>query len=111
MADSLGVDRFYTWGISGGGPHALACAALLPDRVIAAATLASVAPYDADGLDFLDGMGQDNLDEFGAALEGEPALRPYLAAQTEGILGVDAGEPARCHGEPAATGRQGGVDR
>lgn len=88
LADALGVDRFYTWGVSGGGPHALACAALLGDRVIAAAALASVAPYDADGLAFLDGMGQDNLDEFGAALEGERALRPYLTAQTAGLLDV-----------------------
>lgn len=86
LADAVGVDRFLTWGVSGGGPHALACAALLPDRVIAAATLASVAPYDAEGLDFLDGMGQDNLDEFGRAVEGEVALRPYLGAQTQALL-------------------------
>ncbi len=79
LADSLGVERFSTWGISGGGPHSLACAALLGDRVIAAATIASVAPYDAGELDFLAGMGQDNLDEFGAAVAGEDAaLRPYL---------------------------------
>ena len=56
IVDALGVDRFYTAGISGGGPHALACAALLPDRVIAAASIAGVAPSDADGLDFLAGM-------------------------------------------------------
>jgi pimeloyl-ACP methyl ester carboxylesterase len=78
LADALGVTRFATWGVSGGGPHALACAALLPDRIIAAATLASVAPFAAEGLDWLAGMGQDNLDEFGAAIEGESALRPYL---------------------------------
>ncbi|MEJ7630843.1 MAG: alpha/beta hydrolase [Nocardioidaceae bacterium] len=86
LADSLGADRFLTWGASGGGPHALACAANLPDRVVAAASVASVAPYDAVGLDFLDGMGQDNLDEFGAAALGEQALRPYLSAQTAGLL-------------------------
>ncbi|MDX6297383.1 MAG: hypothetical protein QOI51_1240 [Nocardioidaceae bacterium] len=88
VADFLGVDRFFTWGVSGGGPHALACAALLGDRVIAAAAVASVAPYDANGLDFLGGMGQDNVDEFGAALEGEQALRPYLTAQTAELLEV-----------------------
>ncbi len=88
LADSLGVDRFLTWGVSGGGPHALACAALLQDRVIAAVAVASVAPYDADGLDFLAGMGQDNLDEFGAAVEGEEVLRPYLEAQTAELLGA-----------------------
>ena len=59
IADWLGVERFYTAGRSGGGPHALACAALLPDRVIAAATIAGVAPEDAEGLDWLAGMGQE----------------------------------------------------
>jgi pimeloyl-ACP methyl ester carboxylesterase len=82
IADALGVDRFRTWGVSGGGPHALACAALLPDRVVAAATLASVAPRDAHGLDWLAGMGEDNVDEFGCAADGESALRPYLAGQS-----------------------------
>src|SRR5581483_3132479 len=57
VCDSLGVGRFCVCGISGGGPHALATAALLPDRVAAAASLASVAPFDAEGLDFLAGMG------------------------------------------------------
>lgn len=80
IADALGADTFRTWGASGGGPHALACAALLPDRVIAVATLASVAPFNADGLDWYAGMGQDNLDEFGLAVDGEEALQGYLAA-------------------------------
>jgi len=78
IADALGADRFRTWGGSGGGPHSLACAALLPDRVVAAAVVAGVAPYDADGLEWTAGMGQDNIDEFGAATQGEPTLRPAL---------------------------------
>src|SRR5919201_1547154 len=53
IADALGAERFYVGGWSGGGPHALACAALLPGRVRAVATIGSVAPYDADGLDWL----------------------------------------------------------
>src|SRR5579863_691508 len=64
ICDALAVDRFCVWGISGGGPHALATAALLPDRVAAAAALAPVAPYDAEGLDFYDGMGEQNIEEF-----------------------------------------------
>ncbi len=76
IADALGFERIATWGISGGGPHALACAALLPDRVVAAASLASVAPFDAEGLDPLEGMGEMNVAEFQAVLEGEAALRP-----------------------------------
>lgn len=59
LADALGVDRFATMGASGGGPHALACAALLPERVVAVATLATLAPRDADGLDWYAGMAGD----------------------------------------------------
>lgn len=75
VCDALGIERFCVWGISGGGPHALATAALLPDRVAAAASLASVAPVDADGLDFLDGMGEQNIVSFKAAQAGEDAHR------------------------------------
>jgi pimeloyl-ACP methyl ester carboxylesterase len=56
IADALGLERFAVLGASGGGPHALACAALLPGRVIAAVTLAGIAPFDADGLDWFAGM-------------------------------------------------------
>lgn len=86
IADALGVGEFRTWGVSGGGPHALACAALLPDRVRSAAALASVAPFAAQGLDWYAGMGQDNLDEFEAAAEGEQPLRAYLSAARDGLL-------------------------
>jgi pimeloyl-ACP methyl ester carboxylesterase len=78
IADALGAERFATWGTSGGGPHALACAALLAGRVVAAATLASPAPR-VDGVDFLGGMGSDNVREFEAAFAGEAALRELLA--------------------------------
>ena len=72
MLDTLGADRFATWGHSGGGPHALACAALLPGRCVAAATLASPGPYGAEGLDFLDGMGELNVQEFQQLFERSP---------------------------------------
>ncbi len=78
IADALGIERFLTLGWSGGGPHALACAALLPERVIAAVSLAGVGPFDVDGLDFLDGMGAENIEEFGAAQAGQDELRAYL---------------------------------
>ena len=80
VLDSLGVGTFVTAGWSGGGPHALACAAMLPDRCLAAATIAGVAPYDAGGLDWSAGMGQDNLDEFAAAAAGWHSLERYLDA-------------------------------
>lgn len=78
VADAEGAERFATWGLSGGGPHALACAALLPERVSRAATVAGVAPYTAPDLDWLAGMGEENVIEFGAALRGEAALRELL---------------------------------
>lgn len=87
IVDALGVDRFYTAGISGGGPHALACAALLPGRVIAAASIAGVAPNEAPGLDFLAGMGAENIEEFGAAIAGEEALRPFIEEMAVGLAG------------------------
>jgi pimeloyl-ACP methyl ester carboxylesterase len=71
----LGIDRLATWGISGGGPHVLACAALLPDLVTAAASLASLAPYGAEGLDYFAGMGQDNVDSIRLSLTDEAAAR------------------------------------
>jgi pimeloyl-ACP methyl ester carboxylesterase len=76
LAEALGIDRFVVSGGSGGGPHALACAALLPDRVIRCNAVVSVAPYDAEGLDWLDGMTEGNVIEFEAALQGEDASRP-----------------------------------
>ncbi|MGI8522378.1 MAG: alpha/beta fold hydrolase [Nocardioides sp.] len=78
VADWAGAERFYTWGVSGGGPHALACAALAPDRVIAAASVAGVAPYGLEGLDWTAGMGEENLEEFDKSLVGGEVLRAYL---------------------------------
>ena len=86
VCDVLGVQRFCVWGISGGGPHALAAAALLPDRVIAASALASVAPYDAEGLDFLEGMGEQNVEEFGAIFQGEDVHRASVEKQRHELL-------------------------
>jgi pimeloyl-ACP methyl ester carboxylesterase len=88
VCDALGIERFCVWGISGGGPHALATAALLPGRVVAAAALASVAPYDADGLDFLHGMGEQNVEEFGVIFEGEEAHRASMERQRAELLSV-----------------------
>jgi len=78
IADALGVTTFATAGASGGGPHALACVALRPDRCRAAATVAGVAPYHAPGLDWLDGMGPENVAEFDAATKGIAPLTAFL---------------------------------
>ena len=78
IADALGLEQFATWGLSGGGPHALATAAGLPDRVVAVAAVASIAPPDRPELDLTAGMGEGNIVEFGLAQQGEEALRPAL---------------------------------
>src|SRR5690348_11857080 len=83
VLDALGVGEFVTIGWSGGGPHALACAALLPDRCRAAATIAGVAPSTAEDLDWVAGMGEENVEEFGLAMQGGEALTPFLEQQAQ----------------------------
>ena len=92
VADALGLERFATWGLSGGGPHALACAARSSDRLIAAASLAGVAPWQAPGLDWLEGMGEGNLREFDLVLAGEDALRPALERERDEMLPITSEE-------------------
>jgi len=99
ILDELGADRFLTVGWSGGGPHALACAALLPGRCIAAASLAGVAPYSAAGLDWLDGMAAENIEEFAAATTGEAALTAFLSAQAPGLAAVRGDQIAAALGD------------
>jgi pimeloyl-ACP methyl ester carboxylesterase len=67
LADEFGLDRFAVLGRSGGGPHALACAALLPERVTRAAALVSVAPADAIGLDWFGRMVESNATAYQTA--------------------------------------------
>jgi pimeloyl-ACP methyl ester carboxylesterase len=87
LLDELGVTEFRTLGWSGGGPHALACAALLSDRCLATTVLASLAPYQAGDLDFLAGMEQENIEEWNAAIAGfdelDALLRPFAPAFRE----------------------------
>lgn len=81
VLDALGAGRFVTAGWSGGGPHALACGARMGGRCAAVATIAGVAPYGVDGLDWMAGMGPENLEEFGLAVaRDEPKLRAMLEA-------------------------------
>jgi pimeloyl-ACP methyl ester carboxylesterase len=88
ILDHCGLDAFVTVGWSGGGPHALASAALLSDRCRAVATLAGVAPYDADGLDFLAGMGGENVEEFSVAARSGEELEALLEEWAPGMSGV-----------------------
>lgn len=88
IADALGIARLAVWGMSAGGPHALACAALLPDRVVAAGTLASAAPYGAPGLDYFSGMGKANVDDIQLMLSDEKAALARLPEDRAGILAM-----------------------
>lgn len=85
IAGALGLERLQVVGWSGGGPHALACAALLPGLVRSAATIAGVAPWGSAGLDWLDGMAEENRKEFGAALQGSAALESFLETASQGM--------------------------
>ena len=88
IAHALGIERLLVIGWSGGGPHALACAARLEGLVVSAATLAGVAPWGAEGLDWLAGMGPENVAEFAAALESEAALERYLIPEADALREV-----------------------
>ena len=83
IADALGLGRFAVLGQSGGGPYALACAALLPHRVIGAVSMSGRAPYPADGLDWLAGMRPGSAAELNATLAGRDALMALLASEDD----------------------------
>jgi pimeloyl-ACP methyl ester carboxylesterase len=85
IADALGIQEFCVVGRSGGGPHALACAALLGDRVRRAAVLVGLAPSNAPGLDWFDGMGDGNTDEFSTADSDSSRLAERLRLRSDRI--------------------------
>ena len=88
VADHLGIDEFAVVGRSGGGPHALACAALLPERVTRAAALVSLAPRaGAAGMGplWFEGMTQGNVDEYTQAAVGVSQLAPGLTERARTI--------------------------
>lgn len=78
LADRLGFDRFAVVGGSGGAPHALACGALLGERILRVGALVTPAPSDTEDFDFFEGLAELNVKEFGAALEGRAAIDAYL---------------------------------
>lgn len=92
---SLEIDQVAIWGMSGGSAHALACAALLPDLVVAAAALAGLAPYGADGLDWFGGMGATNADGFRLLLTDKAEGRAMMEKFREQLLAATADDQAK----------------
>ncbi|NYI07465.1 alpha/beta fold hydrolase [Allostreptomyces psammosilenae] len=83
VADALGIERFAVMGHSGGGPHALACGALLPGRVLGVVSVAGLAPYGAEGLDWFAGMADSGVASLRAAAAGRAATERHEAAGAE----------------------------
>ena len=99
ILDAVGADEFVVLGWSGGGPRSLACAALLPDRCRAAATLAGVAPHDAAGLDWFAGMAPENRAEYAAAEAGADAYAAYLETEFLPVMAAGADDVVAAFGE------------
>lgn len=94
VADAVGFERFAVWGGSGGGPHALAVAALLGDRVTRAIAAVCPAPYDALGADWMTGMDPENVKEMSLALEGEARLVPHVEREYAKFVERGAANPS-----------------
>ena len=119
IADALGIDRFAVVGHSGGGPHALACGALLPERVLGVVSVAGMAPFGAEGLDWFAGMSASGAASLRAAVEGRAAKERYEASADEDAdPGFVAADLAALDGEwswfisvvrPAVEGGPGGL--
>jgi len=86
IAEALGHDRIGIWGISGGGPYALGCAALLPEVAVAVAAVASLAPYGVEGFDYFAGMGESNVEGVKSYFSDPEASRRDLREAREEIL-------------------------
>jgi len=99
IADAFGLGEFSVVGRSGGGPHALACAALLPERTIRAAVLVGIAPHGADGLDWFDGMARSNVAEFTAAATGYADIVAHTKEVASAVRANPASLIARLHAE------------
>lgn len=93
VVDTLGWDRFAVWGGSGGAPHALACAAMLPQRVTRCTSVVGPAPFDAPDLDWFADMSAGNVEEFTLAAAGEGSYRPLVQRLADdAVAAVAAGQ-------------------
>ena len=113
LADALGWDRFAVHGHSGGGPYALACAALLSERVTRCAVGAGTAPSHAESIDFFGRLDPSRGQTFRLALEGEEQLRPFMLQGAASIMAkIEAGGPEMLlePGEPASSNPTRAID-
>ena len=99
IADALGLEKFHVVGGSGGGPHALAAAARLADRVLGVECWVSPGPIDEIDFDFRAGMDPENVQEYGWALESEEVLHENLVGEAEQLLGQFSNESETVLGE------------
>jgi pimeloyl-ACP methyl ester carboxylesterase len=104
VVDALGIERFAVVGHSGGSPHALACAALLPDRVFGVVGMACLAPYRASGLDWFAGMIASGESSLRAAAAGPAAKQAYEASGAEYDPEFTPADLATLHGDWAWLG-------
>lgn len=115
FADALGADTFYVFGSSGGGPHALACAALLPERVRAAVSVSAIGHPDAPGLDWSKDMAKENRDELAALRRGPGDLEEYIEGKAQEMREIETIEDLRAGVEEgdlhSQTDREVMVDR
>jgi pimeloyl-ACP methyl ester carboxylesterase len=114
VADVMGFERFGVIGGSGGGPHALACAALLSHRVERAACLVGVAPLGDGGLPrdvWLSGMDEDSARELEWADAGEAVLLRELTRQQQKMADQVATDPGGLFGDEVSDGDRGFLER
>jgi len=108
IADALGLGRFAVVGHSGGGPRALACGALLPDRVIGVVSMSAPAPHQAEGLDWFAGWSKNGTAEQRAAAGGRAALEDYVEHAEFDMDDFTAGDQEALYGRWAWVGRVAG---
>ena len=99
IADKLGIEQFAVIGGSGGGPHCLAVAARLPERVTRATCDVGIAPFDTADFDWFEGMDPLNVKEVGWALAGEDVLARELEREAAETLERVAADPSKLIGD------------
>jgi len=111
IADAHDLEQFSVVGRAGGGPHALACAALLPERIARAAVLVGIAPHGADGLDWFDGMAQSNVIEYTVAANSYADIVAHTREVASAVRANPASLIARLHAELPDSDRRVVADR